>query len=191
MANANSNNVSVLFGTGAGAFGATTSFAVGTGPWSVAIGDLNGDGKPDLAVTNLFSNTVSVLLNIAPPTPPPPPPPSVDPILDAVSATFGVTGTATNITAVSLSSMTPQVASTLTITLQDNDTLEDTQTIRVILRFDPGDGDFSDADFVTAAVSGTAVSDKAVFTWTKASPFSASSFEITSPASGASTWERF
>jgi len=105
-----------------------------------------------------------------------------------VAATFGVTGAATNITAVSLSSMTPQVASTLTITVEDNDTLEDTQTIRFILLFDPGDVDFSDADFVTAAVSGTAVDTKAVFTWTKASPFSASTFVITSPASGSSTW---
>src|SRR6185436_16896967 len=36
---------------------------VGSAPWSVAIGDLNGDGKPDLAVTNFNDGTVSVLLN--------------------------------------------------------------------------------------------------------------------------------
>jgi len=34
-------------------------------PTSVAIGDLNGDGKPDLAVTNSYTNTVSVLKNIS------------------------------------------------------------------------------------------------------------------------------
>src|SRR5262249_43265962 len=37
--------------------------AVGTQPVSVAIGDLNGDGKPDLAVANFDSDSVSVLPN--------------------------------------------------------------------------------------------------------------------------------
>ncbi len=32
-------------------------------PTSVAIGDLDGDGKPELVVTNSFSNTISVLKN--------------------------------------------------------------------------------------------------------------------------------
>jgi hypothetical protein len=54
--------VSVLLGNGDGTFGAKTDFATGSGPHSVAIGDLSGDGKPDLAVANLGSNTVSVLL---------------------------------------------------------------------------------------------------------------------------------
>ncbi|MDP9238719.1 MAG: VCBS repeat-containing protein [Chloroflexota bacterium] len=37
-------------GTGTGSFGAKTDFATGGKPASVAIGDVNGDGKPDLAV---------------------------------------------------------------------------------------------------------------------------------------------
>ncbi|MDQ2785921.1 MAG: VCBS repeat-containing protein, partial [Chloroflexota bacterium] len=39
-------------------------FAVGALPTSIAVGDFNGDGKPDLAVTNEFSNNVSVLLGV-------------------------------------------------------------------------------------------------------------------------------
>jgi hypothetical protein len=42
---------------------AQTEFATGTRPQAVSIGDLNGDGKPDLAVANRYSNSVSVLLN--------------------------------------------------------------------------------------------------------------------------------
>src|SRR6478735_5114964 len=45
-------------------FGPATNFVVGTNanPRSVAITDLNGDGKPDLVTANGSSNNVSVLL---------------------------------------------------------------------------------------------------------------------------------
>ncbi len=43
-------------------FGPPTSFAVGLTPYSVAVGDFNGDGKPDLATANFGGGTVSVLL---------------------------------------------------------------------------------------------------------------------------------
>ncbi len=38
-------------------------YATGSSPYSVAVGDLNGDGKPDLAVCNSSSHTISVYLN--------------------------------------------------------------------------------------------------------------------------------
>ena len=41
---------------------ARADFAVGTNPRSVAMGDVNGDGRPDLAVANSGAGTVSVLL---------------------------------------------------------------------------------------------------------------------------------
>ena len=50
-------------GEGAPLFAAPfLSFDTGIAPFSVAIGDLNGDDKPDLAVANSYPNTVSVLL---------------------------------------------------------------------------------------------------------------------------------
>ncbi len=57
-----SSVVSVLLGNGDGTFQPARSFAVGSGPVWVVVGDFNGDGIPDLAVANYASNTVSVLL---------------------------------------------------------------------------------------------------------------------------------
>lgn len=37
----------------------------GTRPEGVAIGDLNGDGKPEIVVTNAASNTVSIFMNLS------------------------------------------------------------------------------------------------------------------------------
>jgi hypothetical protein len=58
-----SGTVSVLLGNGDGTFAAARSFAAGSRPYSVAVGDVNGDGLLDLAVANYVSSgTVSVLL---------------------------------------------------------------------------------------------------------------------------------
>ena len=46
-------------------FTGPTNFAVGDGPNSVAVGDFNGDGDPDVAVANEFAGSVSVLLGSA------------------------------------------------------------------------------------------------------------------------------
>ena len=70
VANALSDNVSVLLGNGDGSFQAAKNFGAGSYPVSVAVGDFNGDGKPDLAVANSAynsgSNNVSVLINNTP-----------------------------------------------------------------------------------------------------------------------------
>jgi VCBS repeat protein/PASTA domain-containing protein/FG-GAP repeat protein len=57
------NTVSVLLNTGDGSFEAKRDYRTGISPDSVAIGDLNGDGKPDLAIANGQGATVSVLAN--------------------------------------------------------------------------------------------------------------------------------
>lgn len=70
VANYSSPNVSVLLqsSTTAGTFLAAVNYGAGANPYWAAIGDLNGDGRPDLAVANFNSNDVSVLLqNVASP----------------------------------------------------------------------------------------------------------------------------
>jgi hypothetical protein len=49
--------------TSAPSFATTRNYRVGRNPGSVAIGDLNGDRKPDLAVANSEDPSISVLMN--------------------------------------------------------------------------------------------------------------------------------
>jgi hypothetical protein len=66
----NLNSVSIFRNTGgpgAISFAAKQDLAVVNAPYSVAIGDLDGDGKPDLAVANNGANKVSVFRNTSVP----------------------------------------------------------------------------------------------------------------------------
>ncbi|PYJ96801.1 MAG: VCBS repeat-containing protein [Verrucomicrobia bacterium] len=61
VSNQSRGTLSVLLGNGDGTFQAAVNYDAGTGPASVAVGDFNGDGKPDLAVANTgsFTNATS------------------------------------------------------------------------------------------------------------------------------------
>jgi hypothetical protein len=66
-----SSSLSVFLNEGNGTFAAQVTYATGVStysgggdhPQSVAAGDFDGDGRPDLAVANIESGTVSVFLN--------------------------------------------------------------------------------------------------------------------------------
>lgn len=55
--------ITVLRNRGDGTFAPKTSYAVGTSPSSLVVIDANGDGAPDIAVSNRHESTVSVLMN--------------------------------------------------------------------------------------------------------------------------------
>jgi uncharacterized protein YjdB len=71
VANVGSNTISVFRNTATtgilttGSFAAKVDFATGSSPYIVALGDLDGDGKLDMVVTNEVSNTISILRNTA------------------------------------------------------------------------------------------------------------------------------
>lgn len=59
-----SSNVSILLGNGTGGFTSSglITLVAGSYPYSLAIGDFNGDGKNDLVTSNYSNNTASILL---------------------------------------------------------------------------------------------------------------------------------
>jgi exosome complex RNA-binding protein Rrp42 (RNase PH superfamily) len=66
--NSGSNTVSVYRNIGSGtitgaSFASKVDFAIGTGPVALAVGDLDADGKPDIAVSVTTSPAISVLKN--------------------------------------------------------------------------------------------------------------------------------
>jgi hypothetical protein len=67
VCNGVSNTVSVFRNTGSGAgnisFSTKVDFTTGARPSAVAIGDFDGDGKPDLAIGNFYSFSASILRN--------------------------------------------------------------------------------------------------------------------------------
>ena len=96
IANKGDFTVTVLLGNGTGEFTAAPAspLSVGAEPESVAVGDFNGDGKPDLAIANSGGNTVTVLLGagageftVAPGSPYPV---GTDPVSVAVGTSTGL-----------------------------------------------------------------------------------------------------
>src|SRR5665213_2408091 len=102
VANQSDNMVSVLRNTSASgsitsaSFAAKADFATGSTPYMVAIGDLDGDGKPDLAVANQGGSTISILRNN--PVFPPPAITSFTPASGPVGTSVTITGTNFNAT---------------------------------------------------------------------------------------------
>lgn len=64
VANSGSGTVSILLGSGTGTFtqASGSPMRAGTEPISIAVGDFNGDGVSDLAVSNLYGGTAMVYL---------------------------------------------------------------------------------------------------------------------------------
>jgi hypothetical protein len=66
VSNYGTNNIGILFGYGNGVFGMVTNYSTGDGsrPFSVAIGNFNGDRWMDIVVVNNHENNIGVFLGL-------------------------------------------------------------------------------------------------------------------------------
>ena len=62
VGNLNSSEISIYRGNGDGTFQAVQHYAVGSGPYNVAVADMNNDGILDIVSGNAGSHSISVLL---------------------------------------------------------------------------------------------------------------------------------
>jgi hypothetical protein len=66
LVNPGGDTISFILGNGLGMFQPPVPYAVGQGPFAIAVGNLNGDTKPDIATANWWDNGVTVRLNTLP-----------------------------------------------------------------------------------------------------------------------------
>ena len=89
------DTVSVLVGTGGGAFGTAATYTVGIAPFAAALGDFDGDGDLDLATANWHSGNLTVLTNLSGADSTPPAVSLVSPAAGATSVSVDADVTAT------------------------------------------------------------------------------------------------
>jgi cytochrome c peroxidase len=65
-ANEFSDNVSCLMNNGSGVFNQLVNLSVADAPASLGIGDMDGDGRPDVATSHFVGDRLSYLLNLTP-----------------------------------------------------------------------------------------------------------------------------
>ena len=98
-ANYNASTAGVLLGNGNGTFQAAAPYSTGPAgsyPFSIAVADVNGDGKPDLLTANSSTNSAGVLLNTT----------FAAPTLTSLSPTSGPVGTSVTLIGTTLTGAT-------------------------------------------------------------------------------------
>jgi hypothetical protein len=105
---------------------------------AVAVGDFNGDGRPDVAAANAGSNTVSVLLNDGTWSPPPATPPTLR--IGDRTVTEGNTGAVGAVFTVTLSATATQTVTVQFMTANGTAIAgSDFQSMAGTLTFSPGE----------------------------------------------------